>query len=122
MADMLDQQNYRLAYGRTGAEELSYLRFFDIETLAGLRVEDERVFAESHRLILDLVHRGTVDGLRIDHVDGLADPQGYLERLRQATGGGYVVVEKILQSGEELPGSWPVAGTSGYDFLNQVGQ
>jgi (1->4)-alpha-D-glucan 1-alpha-D-glucosylmutase len=122
LGDLLDQQNYRLAYWRTGAEELSYRRFFDIETLAGLRVEDEAVFADTHRLILELVADGTVDGLRIDHVDGLADPQGYLERLRQATGGAYVVVEKILQAGEELPGSWPVAGTSGYDFLNQVSQ
>lgn len=122
LGDLLDQQNYRLAYWRTGAEELSYRRFFDIETLAGLRVEDEAVFADTHRLILDLVAGGTVDGLRIDHVDGLADPEGYLERLHRATGGGYVVVEKILQAGEELPGAWPVAGTSGYDFLNRVNQ
>jgi (1->4)-alpha-D-glucan 1-alpha-D-glucosylmutase len=118
--DLLGQQNYRLAYWRTGAEELSYRRFFDIETLAGLRVEDEAVFADTHRLILALVTDGAVDGLRVDHVDGLADPEGYLVRLQSATSGAYVVVEKILQSGEELPGSWPVAGTSGYDFLNQV--
>jgi (1->4)-alpha-D-glucan 1-alpha-D-glucosylmutase len=120
--DLLDQQNYRLAYWRTGAEELSYRRFFDIETLAGLRVEDEAVFADTHRRILDLVAGGTVDGLRVDHVDGLADPEGYLERLHKATSGGYVVVEKILQAGEELPASWPVAGTTGYDFLNRVNQ
>jgi (1->4)-alpha-D-glucan 1-alpha-D-glucosylmutase len=120
--DLLSQQNYRLAYWRTGAEELSYRRFFDIETLAGLRVEDEAVFADTHRLILDLVADGTVDGLRVDHVDGLADPEGYLARLCDATGGGYVVVEKILQPDEQLPRSWPVAGTSGYDFLNQVSQ
>ncbi len=118
--ELLGQQNYRLAYWRTGAEELSYRRFFDIETLAGLRVEDEAVFADTHRLILGLVADGTVDGLRVDHVDGLADPEGYLVRLRDATSGAYVVVEKILQAGEELPGSWPVAGTSGYDFLNHV--
>jgi len=120
--DLLGQQNYRLAYWRTGAEELSYRRFFNIETLAGLRVEDEAVFADTHRLILDLVADGTVDGLRVDHVDGLADPEGYLARLCDATGGGYVVVEKILQPGERLPRSWPVAGTSGYDFLNHVNQ
>jgi (1->4)-alpha-D-glucan 1-alpha-D-glucosylmutase len=120
--DLLSQQNYRLAYWRTGAEELSYRRFFDIETLAGLRVEDEAVFADTHRLILELVAQGTADGLRIDHVDGLADPEGYLARLRDATGGAYVVVEKILQSDEQLPRSWPVAGTSGYDFLNHVNQ
>ncbi len=118
--DLLSQQNYRLAYWRTGAEELSYRRFFDIETLAGLRVEDEAVFADTHRLILGLVADGAVDGLRVDHVDGLADPEGYLVRLRNATSGAYVVVEKILHAGEELPGSWPVAGTTGYDFLNHV--
>jgi (1->4)-alpha-D-glucan 1-alpha-D-glucosylmutase len=120
--DLLGQQNYRLAYWRTGAEELSYRRFFDIETLAGLRVEDEAVFSDTHRLILSLVADGSVDGLRADHVDGLADPEGYLARLRDATGAVYVVVEKILQAGEELPESWAVAGTSGYDFLNQAGQ
>jgi len=117
---LLGQQNYRLAYWRTAAEELSYRRFFDIETLAGLRVEDEAVFEATHRVILRLVAEGTVDGLRVDHVDGLADPQGYLDRLSEATGDGYVVVEKILAADEELPGSWPVAGTSGYDFLNHV--
>jgi (1->4)-alpha-D-glucan 1-alpha-D-glucosylmutase len=118
--DLLSQQNYRLAYWRTGAEELSYRRFFDIETLAGLRVEDEAVFADTHRLILGLVAEAAVDGLRVDHVDGLADPEGYLVRLRDATGGAYVVVEKILQADEELPRSWPVAGTTGYDFLNHA--
>jgi (1->4)-alpha-D-glucan 1-alpha-D-glucosylmutase len=117
---LLGQQNYRLAYWRTAAEELSYRRFFDIQTLAGLRVEDEAVFADTHRLVLGLVSSGTVDGLRVDHVDGLADPEGYLARLRDATGGAYVVVEKILQADEELPGSWPVAGTTGYEFLNRV--
>ncbi|HEY2550894.1 MAG TPA: malto-oligosyltrehalose synthase [Streptosporangiaceae bacterium] len=120
--DLLSQQNYRLAYWRTGAEELSYRRFFDIETLAGLRIEDEAVFADTHRLILGLIADGAIDGLRIDHVDGLADPAGYLERLNEATGGSYVVVEKILQPGEELPGAWPVAGTSGYEFLATVNQ
>jgi (1->4)-alpha-D-glucan 1-alpha-D-glucosylmutase len=120
--DLLSQQNYRLAYWRTGAEELSYRRFFDIETLAGLRVEDPAVFADTHRLILALVADGTLDGLRVDHVDGLADPEGYLVRLRDATGGVYVVVEKILEASEELPRSWPVAGTSGYEFLNHVNQ
>jgi (1->4)-alpha-D-glucan 1-alpha-D-glucosylmutase len=120
--DLLSQQNYRLAYWRTGAEELSYRRFFDIETLAGLRVEDEAVFADTHRLILSLVADGSLDGLRVDHVDGLADPEGYLARLRDATGGAYVIVEKILEAGEELPESWPVAGTTGYEFLNQAGR
>jgi (1->4)-alpha-D-glucan 1-alpha-D-glucosylmutase len=119
---LLSEQNYRLAYWRTAAEEISYRRFFDIQSLAGLRVEEPDVFADTHRLILRLVAAGTVDGLRVDHVDGLADPEGYLDRLREATGGGYVVVEKILAAGEELPGSWATAGTSGYDFLNAAGQ
>jgi (1->4)-alpha-D-glucan 1-alpha-D-glucosylmutase len=119
---LLSEQNYRLAYWRTAAEEISYRRFFDIQSLAGLRVEEADVFADTHRLILKLVAAGTVDGLRVDHVDGLADPEGYLNRLREATGGGYVVVEKILAADEELPGSWATAGTSGYDFLNSAGQ
>ncbi len=120
--ELLSRQNYRLAYWGTAAEELSYRRFFNIETLAGLRVEDEEVFADTHRLILELVASGAVDGLRVDHVDGLADPEGYLVRLRDASGGTYVVVEKILEAGEELPSSWPAAGTTGYDFLNRVNQ
>ncbi|HEY3956769.1 MAG TPA: malto-oligosyltrehalose synthase [Streptosporangiaceae bacterium] len=125
---LLRRQNYRLACWRTAAEQLNYRRFFDITSLAGLRVEDPQVFADSHLLILRLVKSGgsggggTLDGLRIDHVDGLADPEGYLRRLAAETGGGYVVVEKILEAGEELPASWPVAGTSGYDFLNAVNQ
>lgn len=119
---LLGRQNYRLAYWATAAEELSYRRFFNIETLAGLRIEDQEVFADTHRLILGLVRDGTLDGLRIDHVDGLADPEGYLTRLRAATRGSYVVVEKILAAGERLPDSWPVAGTTGYDFLNRVSQ
>jgi (1->4)-alpha-D-glucan 1-alpha-D-glucosylmutase len=118
--DLLSQQNYRLAYWRTGAEELSYRRFFDIETLAALRVEDEEVFAATHRLILGLIADGSVDGLRVDHIDGLADPEGYLERVCYAPSRPYVVVEKILQPDEELPASWPVAGTTGYEFLNRV--
>jgi (1->4)-alpha-D-glucan 1-alpha-D-glucosylmutase len=120
--ELLGQQNYRLAYWRTGSEEISYRRFFDIESLAGLREEDEAVFADTHRLVLKLAADGTLDGLRVDHVDGLADPEGYLVRLRDATAGAYVVVEKILQDDEELPRSWPVAGTTGYEFLNHVNQ
>lgn len=123
-ADLLDallrRQNYRLAFWRTAGEELDYRRFFNIETLLGLRAEDEEVFAETHRLILDLVQRGTVQGLRIDHVDGLADPEGYLHRLRRAAGGAWTVVEKILEPGEDLPADWPVEGTSGYDFVTRV--
>src|SRR5436305_10503069 len=86
--------------------------------MVGLRMEDQKVFADKHKLILDLVARGTVDGLRVDHIDGLSDPQRYLERLRDASGGTYVIVEKILDLDEELPLSWPVAGTTGYEFVN----
>ena len=117
---LLRRQNYRLALWRTASEELDYRRFFNIETLAGLRIEDERVFTDTHRLVLELVAEGVVDGLRVDHVDGLRDPEAYLRRLAAASSGAYVVVEKILERGEALPSSWPVAGTSGYDFLNRV--
>ncbi|HEY3941808.1 MAG TPA: malto-oligosyltrehalose synthase [Acidimicrobiales bacterium] len=117
---LLGRQHYRLAHWRTANEELDYRRFFDIVSLIGVRVEDEAVFEATHRVVVDLVRRGTVDGLRVDHVDGLRDPYEYLLRLSGATGGAYTVVEKILAPGESLPGAWPVAGTSGYDFLNRV--
>src|SRR6185437_3630817 len=118
--ELLSRQNYRLAYWGTAAEEMSYRRFFDIDRLAGLRVERDEVFDDAHRLVLRLARDGSLDGFRIDHVDGLADPEGYLTRLRAAVGDAYIVVEKILGPDEELPGSWPVAGTSGYGFLNLV--
>ena len=103
------RQNYRLAYWRTASEELDYRRFFDITTLVGLRVEDPDVFDDTHRLVLDLVRDGDVDGLRIDHVDGLRDPAGYLGAwLAAATGGAYTVVEKILGADERAAGD--VAG------------
>jgi (1->4)-alpha-D-glucan 1-alpha-D-glucosylmutase len=123
-ADRLDallrRQHYRLAHWRAASEELDYRRFFNIASLIGVRVEDPAVFARTHRLVMDLVRERVVDGLRIDHVDGLRDPQGYLAALAEQTDGVYTVVEKILEPGETLPGSWPVAGTSGYDFLNRV--
>jgi (1->4)-alpha-D-glucan 1-alpha-D-glucosylmutase len=116
---LLRRQNYRLAFWRTAAEELDYRRFFNIETLVGLRVELDQVFGDTHREWLRLVAAGTVDGLRVDHVDGLRDPAQYLERLQAATKGTYTVVEKILAAEEDLP-TWPVSGTTGYDFLNRV--
>ena len=123
-ADRLDgllrRQHYRLAHWRAASEELDYRRFFNIASLIGVRVEDPAVFARTHRLVLDLVRERAVDGLRIDHVDGLRDPEGYLATLAEQAGGVYTVVEKILEPGETLPRSWPVAGTSGYDFLNRV--
>ncbi|MGI9023364.1 MAG: malto-oligosyltrehalose synthase [Acidimicrobiales bacterium] len=118
---LLARQNYRLAYWRVASEELDYRRFFDITSLVGLRMELPHVFDETHELILGLVADGTVTGLRVDHPDGLRDPEGYLWRLFEAAGGTWVVVEKILEPGEELPPTWPVAGTTGYDFLNLVG-
>lgn len=121
MSAFLNLQNYRLAYWRNAERELGYRRFFDINSLVGLRVEDERVFADVHRVVLQWVGDGAVDGLRVDHVDGLRDPSAYLNRLRRAAPRAWIVVEKILQPHEKLPNSWPVDGTTGYDFLNLVG-
>ena len=120
---LIERQNYRLAFWRTAGRELDYRRFFDITTLVGLRIEAEHVFADTHALVLQLVESGVLDGLRIDHVDGLRDPLGYLERLRAAVGpDAYLAVEKILGPDERLRPSWPIDGTSGYDFLAQVNQ
>ncbi|HEX8803442.1 MAG TPA: alpha-amylase family glycosyl hydrolase, partial [Acidimicrobiales bacterium] len=117
--DLLEVQNYRIAHWRTAERELGYRRFFDIDTLVGLRVEDEQVFADTHELILRWVRDGVVDGLRVDHPDGLRDPGEYLTRLHAAAPGTWIVVEKILEPGEELP-FWPVAGTTGYESLAEV--
>ncbi len=121
LPDLLDRQFYRLAHWRVGDEELNYRRFFDIDTLAAVRVEDQDVFAETHAVLLALVAEGRIDGLRIDHPDGLADPREYVRRLARATGGAWVVVEKILEGDEELPADWPCAGTTGYDALLRIG-
>jgi len=118
---LLDRQNYRLAFWKTAVQELDYRRFFDINTLISLRMERERVFEDSHRLILRWVREGVLDGLRVDHPDGLRDPAGYFQRLHKAVPHGWIVVEKILEPGEGLPEDWPVAGTTGYDFLNRLG-
>lgn len=118
IADIHAQQPWRLMSWRDAANDLSYRRFFEITGLVGVRVEDEAVFDDAHQLILELVHSGAVDGLRIDHVDGLADPQSYLTRLRQKVGPEcYLTVEKILGKGEHLPADWPVSGTTGYEFI-----
>jgi (1->4)-alpha-D-glucan 1-alpha-D-glucosylmutase len=118
---IIERQNYRLAWWRTAGRDLGYRRFFDINDLAGLRVEDEEVFRATHALIVTWAGDESVHGLRIDHVDGLRDPLQYLRRLAQACPGSWVVVEKILETGETLPADWPVAGTTGYDFLNLAG-
>jgi (1->4)-alpha-D-glucan 1-alpha-D-glucosylmutase len=118
IAALHDRQSYRLMSWRDARRDLSYRRFFEITGLVGTRVEDEAVFDDMHRLILDLVRQGLVDGLRVDHVDGLADPKAYLERLREKAGPDcYITVEKILGEGETLPADWPVSGTTGYEFI-----
>ena len=122
LGELVDRQHYRLAYWRVADEELNYRRFFDVGTLAAVRVEDPAVFDATHALLVDLVTSGAVDGLRIDHPDGLADPRGYLERLAAATGDAWVVVEKILAPAEELPDDWATAGTTGYDAAWRVNQ
>jgi len=118
---LLQNQNYRPAFWRTAGRELDYRRFFDVHTLVGLRMEDERVFADTHELILRFLADGTIDGVRVDHPDGLRDPKQYFERLRQAAPKAWTGVEKILEPGEILPDDWPVDGTTGYEFLNRVG-
>ncbi|MFV8100729.1 malto-oligosyltrehalose synthase [Enterobacter cloacae complex sp.6730515] len=123
IAEIHAAQSWRLMSWREAPKQLSWRRFFEITGLVGVRVEDEAVFADTHRLILELVHAGTVDGLRIDHVDGLADPLGYLQRLRAATGPDcYITVEKILAKGEQLPPEWPVSGTTGYEFIASLAE
>ncbi len=117
--EVLDRQHYRLAWWRT-VDDLDHRRFFDITSLAGVRVEDDAVFDATHDLIAELVRTCPVDEVRVDHVDGLRRPQQYLDRLAATVAPARVVVEKILQAGEELPESWPVAGTTGYDFVTRV--
>jgi (1->4)-alpha-D-glucan 1-alpha-D-glucosylmutase len=116
--DFLNQQSYRLAYWKTADQQLSYRRFFDVNTLIGLRVEREYVFEETHALVLDWLKRGVLDGVRVDHPDGLRDPREYFKRLRDRSPDAWVIGEKILEPGEFLREDWPIQGTSGYDFLN----
>ena len=117
---LLERQNYRLAFWRTAGRDLGYRRFFDINSLIGLRMEDRAVFDDTHLLVLRWLAEGVIDGVRVDHIDGLRAPRQYLERLRQAAPDAWIVVEKILEPRERLP-PWPVAGTTGYDFLNRAG-
>lgn len=116
---LLEAQHYRLVDWRIGDAVVNYRRFFAISDLAGVRVEDEVVFDLVHGLVLQLVADGVVDGLRVDHPDGLRDPARYFARLAEETGGVWTVAEKILERDETLP-DWPVAGTTGYDFANDV--
>ena len=115
---LLNAQNYRLAFWRTADQKLGYRRFFDINTLVGLRVERPRVFNATHELILHWLENGDLDGVRIDHLDGLRDPEQYLERLRARAPRAWILAEKILHPDERLRSNWPIEGTTGYDFLN----
>jgi malto-oligosyltrehalose synthase len=129
---LLERQNFRLAWWRTANDEINWRRFFDVNELAALRVEEDEVFEVTHAKLFQLFDEGLIDGVRIDHVDGLADPAGYCRKLRRRFGelsrsrpsgiGGhpYIVVEKILGAGEELAAEWECAGTTGYDFMDQV--
>ncbi|WP_425147045.1 malto-oligosyltrehalose synthase [Deinococcus sp.] len=130
---LIQGQNYRLSYWRVASEQINYRRFFDINDLAALRMEDPRVFEWAHSLLLELAAQGRVTGIRLDHTDGLYDPAGYFGQLQQRAGEAlgrpldaagtalYLVAEKILEPGEALPRRWPIHGTSGYDFLAQLG-
>jgi (1->4)-alpha-D-glucan 1-alpha-D-glucosylmutase len=121
LTELLELQHYELADWRTAAADLNWRRFFDVTTLIGIQVQEADVFAATHEVLLGLVAEGLVDGLRIDHPDGLADPRGYLRRLATATSGCWVVTEKILEGSEHLPADWRCAGTTGYDSLAMVG-
>jgi (1->4)-alpha-D-glucan 1-alpha-D-glucosylmutase len=122
---LIQAQHWRASHFRVAGDDINYRRFFNINDLAGLRMELPEVFEHTHRLVLRLLRQGVLDGLRIDHVDGLLDPRGYLQRLRAAmhgsgTSGFYLVVEKILARDETLRDDWPVDGTTGYEFANLV--
>src|SRR6185437_1283717 len=132
---LLGEQAYRLSYWGVAAEEINYRRFFDINDLAAIRIEEPKVLETVHEKAFQLVREGKVTGLRIDHVDGLWDPRRYLEDLQRPHAGDredadqadapparplYVVVEKILVGAEELPEEWPVEGTTGYELLNAI--
>src|SRR5690606_3107 len=128
LAALLEAQHYRLLHWTEAARSINYRRFFEVSTLAAVRVEDPAVFEASHGCILGLVGKGLVDALRIDHPDGLRDPAGYFQRLQDAIAARrpagappfYLAAEKILAPGESLPAEWPIAGTTGYEFANQV--
>lgn len=117
---LLKEQFYRLSFWKVGAEEINYRRFFTVNELISVKVQEIKVFHKTHTLISQLIEEGIITGLRIDHIDGLYDPTEYLKRLRDKTGDVYITVEKILELREHLPEIWPIQGTSGYDFLNYV--
>lgn len=118
--ELLSDQPYRLSFWKVASEEINYRRFFSINALISIRVEDQEVFEATHELVFRLVSENKIHGLRIDHIDGLYDPGQYLRRLKERVGDKYITVEKILAPYEDLPSSWPVGATTGYDFLNIV--
>ena len=121
LAELLDRQHYRLAWWRTANDQLNWRRFFAINELAGVRAEDPEVFERTHALYFRLHDEGLIQGVRVDHVDGLTDPAGYCRALRARLGpDAWIVVEKILGPGEPLPHDWGIHGTSGYDFMEQA--
>ena len=126
MHELIKTQTFRLAQWRVAADDINYRRFFDVNELAAIRMENEAVFTNTHRFVLDLVAQGKVDGLRLDHPDGLYDPAGYFRHLREQLASGnsvkqiYIIVEKILTGKERLNKNWPVDGTTGYEFSNLV--
>ena len=119
--DVLEEQHHRLAYWRS-ARDLGYRRFFDVNELIGVRVEQADVFEATHSTLRRWVDSGAVQGIRVDHPDGLLDPAGYFQRLRALAPDAWIVAEKILEHGEELPGEWDVDGTTGYDVAATLGE
>jgi (1->4)-alpha-D-glucan 1-alpha-D-glucosylmutase len=117
---IIQRQHYLLEFHARGDEQLNYRRFFSISSLAGVRVEEQEVFNNAHSLVRQWLDKGWLDGLRVDHPDGLRDPGKYLKWLRDLAPQAWIVVEKIVEPEEQLPKSWAVAGTTGYDFLNQL--
>ncbi len=137
LEELLLEQNFRLAYWRVATEEINYRRFFDVNDLAAIRMEDPRVFEATHKLVFDLIAKGRVTGLRLDHTDGLYDPEGYFDLLQSTARAArlravdkavgtkeltpmYILAEKILEEGEELPRTWQISGTTGYDYLAAI--
>ena len=116
----LERQNFRLAFWRAAEQDLAYRRFFDVNTLVGLRMESPQVFSDTHAVILNWLREGVLDGIRVDHPDGLLDPREYFERLRKESPDVWILGEKILEPGEKLRREWPINGTTGYDYLNEV--
>ncbi|PKL45419.1 MAG: malto-oligosyltrehalose synthase [Candidatus Riflebacteria bacterium HGW-Riflebacteria-1] len=118
--ELIGHQNYKLAYWKLSKYQVGYRRFFNINSLVGLCMEEDQAFCDTHRLVFELEKIGKVDGFRVDHPDGLFEPTSYFNRLRKACPEAIIVAEKILEQNEPLNAEWPVSGTTGYDFLNLV--